>query len=57
MNCSYCQEDLTELETHDNIYAWHTCPNCGCSIWLDYDETWDECEVFFEWIKINKFEL
>lgn len=37
-NCLKCNYDLENLETFDNIYQEHNCPNCNTKLYLQYDE-------------------
>lgn len=49
MECPYCSHNLSEFwGDYGAIYAWHTCPNCQNSIWLMYEEFYDE-ETNDEW--------
>lgn len=58
MSCPYCDTDLSDMENHDNMYQWSTCPVCQNQVWLDYDEQctddFDECWEIWEWLKEEK---
>ena len=58
MNCPHCNNDLSELETYDNILKAHECPQCHNDIWLEYDEfcleDFSECWDEWTWHIIEK---
>lgn len=60
MNCPNCNHDLEELETFDNIYKAHDCPNCGAELLLEYEEECTEnediCWGIWTWTPITKNE-
>lgn len=37
-SCPKCDHDLESLETYDNMYVNHNCPNCNIVLYLDYYE-------------------
>jgi Zn-finger nucleic acid-binding protein len=53
MDCPFCKNDLTKLETEENILTWHTCKKCKNEVWLDFEVAVDSDKLIdkFVWSK------
>ncbi len=58
MDCPYCSNDLTKLETEDNILTWQTCTKCHNNIWLDFEVEINSGNLIdkFIWLKLRNTE-
>lgn len=58
MECPYCKNDLTHLETEENILKWHSCKKCHNNIWLDFEVSSNSDKYLdkYFWLKMRNLE-